>query len=58
MASVVTREKKHVGILAPVMRSPEEIRRILKRTWGLWRGRKINPIAYQRKMRKEYETAR
>lgn len=32
--------------------------RVLNNTVGLWRGRKIDPIKYQRAMRKSYATER
>ena len=36
----------------------EEVKKILRETAGIWRGRKIDPIRYQRAMRKSYALER
>ena len=37
-------------------RTPEAMDEALKKTSGLWRGRKIDPVRYQKEMRKSYAT--
>jgi len=32
----------------------QKLKRVLKRTRGLWRGRRLNALAYQRRLRSEY----
>ena len=44
--------------LTPLRRSAKEIQTALRKTAGLWRGRSINPLTYQRAMRKTYATVR
>ena len=37
--------------------SKQELKDILDKTAGIWRGRGLNPLRYQRAMRKLYSTA-
>lgn len=49
-------KKRNTQLLLGVR--PEETKKILEETAGLWRGRKIGPISYQRAARKSYATLR
>lgn len=47
-------KSKKIRRISAVLRSREDIIQSLNRTSGLWREKKIDPLAYQRKVRKEY----
>ncbi|MBI3305009.1 hypothetical protein HYZ80_01635 [Candidatus Parcubacteria bacterium] len=53
-----TREKTTIGAMALLRRDPTEIKKVIRETAGLWRNRKLDPIKYQRAMRKLYATVR
>jgi len=39
----------------PQIKNPQEIWKIWEKTWGIWKKKKIDPIKYLRKTRKEWE---
>ena len=52
-------EKQHtlrIGRLVTPPDDHEAVREILRETAGLWRGKKLDPLAYQRAMRRSYAT--
>lgn len=53
MAKVSLREKMGVR-----RQDAETIKAILDRTAGLWGARRIEPLGYQRGLRRQYETIR
>ena len=62
MATKIT-EKKRISAMNRSSTSlrvhdREAIRKILHETAGLWRGKKLDPLAYQRAMRRSYATIR
>lgn len=42
-------------IKLPQIKSPREVWEIWENAWGIWKGKKIDPIKYLRKTRKEWE---
>ena len=56
MANTVSKNKqlpRWSGILSP---APANVKKILERTAGLWRGRGINASSYQKAIRDSYST--
>ena len=60
MKSSPTIKRTAVGTSHPPLLAKEvnESQKILHRTFGIWRGRQLDPVAYQRKMRASYGTVR
>jgi hypothetical protein len=42
-------------IKVPQIGNPQEIWKVWKKAWGIWRKKKIDPLKYLKKVRKEWE---
>lgn len=56
MVYTIAQQDARTRTRALLRRSPEAMDRALDKTAEIWRGRKIDPIKYQRRMRKSYAT--
>jgi len=54
----LTKQTDPVRVRDILYRDRAAIKRALDATVGLWRNRKIDPLRYQRAMRKQYTTVR